>query len=239
MINNLDIQILLALNSLLGSDNSFNQLLWYSTVGNPLVRGFPIFFSLVALWFTADSTKSRSLMLVGLLATCVATVVSVWLQHHITPHVRPLLNPALHLNVADPQWTGIFDRQGSFPSDSATLYFSLAAVIFGVNRLIGSFCFVWVFATVGAIRVIFGWHYPSDVVGSFVLGPGCVYLFNKIPYFGMLFERALKLFENRMYVVHALLFVFLADAFGLFGGLQQLSQLLVTVLGLKNPHPIG
>src|SRR5262245_64203375 len=89
-------------------------------------------------------------MLVGLLATCVATVVSVWLQDHTTPHLRPFLIPALHLNIADPQWTGIFDRQGSFPSDSATLYFSLAAVIFAVNRLIGIFCFVWVFATIGA-----------------------------------------------------------------------------------------
>jgi hypothetical protein len=37
-----------------------------------------------------------------------------------------------------------------------------------------------------------------------------------------LVERALKLFEGRMYIVHASLFVFLADANNLFFGLQPI-----------------
>lgn len=72
------------------------------------------------------------------------------------------------------------------------------------------------------IRVVFGWHYPSDIVGALILGPACVYLFVKVPYLVALFERALKLFEGRMYPVHALLFVFLADTNNLFFGLQPL-----------------
>ena len=82
----------------------------------------------------------------------------------------------------------------------------------------------------GVVRVVFGWHYPSDIVGSLVLGPGYVYLFNKIPYFVTLFERALKLFESRMYIVHALLFVFLADAYNLFLGLQGAIRLPLVLL---------
>ena len=57
-------------------------------------------------------------------------------------------------------------------------------------------------------RVVFAWHYPSDIIGSLVLGPGCVYLFNRISFLQTVVERALKLFENRMYVVHALLSFF-------------------------------
>ncbi|QIG51847.1 phosphatase PAP2 family protein [Nordella sp. HKS 07] len=224
---NTDTQLLLFLNSFLGSNDLYNRLLWDAIGGNALVRGFPIFFPLIALWFSGDCKKRRGRMLAGLLATSIATLVTVWLQHHFTPHIRPLLDPALHLHIADPQWAGVFDRQGSFPSDSCTLYFSLAAIIFSENRLVGCFCFIWVLVMVGVPRVVFGWHYPSDIAGSLVLGPGCVYLCTKILNFGTLFDRVLKLFEGRMYIVHALLFVFLADAYNLFLGLQLFSKLLL------------
>jgi len=85
----------------------------------------------------------------------------------------------------------------------------------------------WALVTVGIGRVAFGWHYPSDIVGSLVLGPGCVYLFNNIPYLKTLFERVLKLFEGRMYIVHALLFIFLADAYNLFDSLQSIAKTIV------------
>ncbi len=224
--NNTDIDLLLTLNSLVGSNVDIR--LW--DFGNyQVVRGFPIFFSLVALWFSDNCIKRRSRMLAGLSATCLAVLLSVWLQHHITPHIRPLLDPALHLNIADPQWATVFKRQGSFPSDTATLFFSLAAIIFLENRLVGCLCFLWVLVIIGAIRVVFGWHYPSDIVGSLILGPACVYLFIKIPYLVPLFERALKLFESRMYIVHALLFVFLVEASNLFLGFQQILFIILKV----------
>jgi membrane-associated phospholipid phosphatase len=214
---NTDIGLLLTFNSLLGS----NDRLW-DFGNNSLFRGFLIFFSLLALWFSDDCIKRRSRMLAGLSATCLAVLLSFWLQHHITPHIRPLLDPALHLNIADPQWATLFERQGSFPSDTATLFFSLAAIIFLENRLVGCLCFLWALVIIGGIRVVFGWHYPSDIVGSLILGPAFVYLFINIPYLVPLFERALKLFESRMYIVHALLFFFLTDAYNLFHGLRRI-----------------
>jgi membrane-associated phospholipid phosphatase len=223
---NTDVDLLLTLNSLLGGNDVHNKFLW-SIVNNALVRGFPIFLPLVALWFSGDCRKRQSRMLAGLLAACLATVLSLWSQYHIVPHTRPFLDPTLHLNIAE-QWP--FEHQGSFPSDTATLYFSLAAIVLLENRLLGYFCFLWTLAIIGVPRVAFGWHYPSDIVGSFVLGPGCVYLFNKIPYLVTLFEHVLKLFEGRMYIVHALLFIFLADAYNLFLGLQAISKILFAAL---------
>jgi membrane-associated phospholipid phosphatase len=79
--------------------------------------------------------------------------------------------------------------------------------------------------------VVFAWHYPSDIVGSLVLGPGCVFLFNVIPYPKMLFERTLMLFEGRMYIVHAFLFIFLSDASILFFSLQEVGKKLARALG--------
>src|SRR5258706_7149956 len=138
---NTDSELLLTFNSLLGSNDLHNRRLW-AFCNNSLFRGFLIFFSLLALWFSDDCIKRRSRMLAGLSATCLAVFLSFWLQHHITPHIRPLLDPALHLNIADPQWATLFERHASFPIDTATLFFSLAALIFLENRLVVFFGFL-------------------------------------------------------------------------------------------------
>jgi undecaprenyl-diphosphatase len=225
-IGDMDIELLQTLNSLLGSNDLHNRRLW-EFCENALFRGFLVFFSLLALWFSGDCIKRQSRMLAGLGATCLAVLLSFWLQNQITPHIRPLLDPALHLNIADPQWATVFEHQGSFPSDTATLFFSLAAIIFLENRLVGFLCFIWTLVIIGGYRVVFGWHYPSDIVGSLILGPAVVYLFINIPYVVPLLERALKLFEDRMYVVHALLFFFLMDVYNLFNGLRRILFFIV------------
>jgi membrane-associated phospholipid phosphatase len=167
-------------------------------------------------------------MLAGLLAVCLATIFSVWVQFHIDIHTRPILDPALHLETVIPPWT--WDRTSSFPSDTATLFFGLAAVVFVEERLVGLFCFVWVAAMIAIPRVIFGFHYASDIIGSLLLASACVFIFARSRYPRSLFERALMMFEGRMYLAHALLFVFLAEASNLFLSLQALGKELVRLL---------
>jgi undecaprenyl-diphosphatase len=205
--------------------NSFAASRWYvwELAGNSLFRGFPVFFSLVALWF-ADSKERRSRMLAGLLATCVAIALSLWMQFHLANHTRPFLDPAIPLNIADQGWILDWDRRGSFPSDTATVFFALATVIFLENRLVGLFCLFWVAVIIAIPRVIFGWHYPTDIVGSLALGVACVLCFNTV-HLRTLFERTLILFERRMYIVHALLFIFLAEAFETFLSLHKLAKI--------------
>lgn len=69
---NLDQQLLLKLNALAGP-----HPLIFDIGDNSLIRGLPISFALVALWFTDDCEKRRGRMLAGLFAACVATVISV------------------------------------------------------------------------------------------------------------------------------------------------------------------
>ena len=204
-IAGLDKEILLTLNSF----GAGNKDLW-ELANNSLFRGFPLFFSIPALRFSGGNRERRGRMLAGLLAVCLATIFSVWSQFHIAVHTRPILDPALHLETVIPPWT--WDRTSSFPSDTATLFFGLAAIVSVEKRLIGLFCFVWVAAIIAIPRVIFGFHYASDIIGSLVLGSACVFIFAKSQYLRSLFERTLMLFEGRMYIVHALLFVFLAEA---------------------------
>jgi membrane-associated phospholipid phosphatase len=222
-IAGLDKEILLTLNSFGGG----NKDLW-EFANNSLFRGFPLFFSLCALWFSGGDRERRARMLAGLLAVSLATILSVWSQFHIAVHTRPILDSALHLDTVVAPWT--WDRTSSFPSDTATLFFALAAVVFVEKRLVGLFCFIWVATVIAIPRVIFGFHYASDIIGSLVLGSACVFLFADSAHLRSLFERALMWFENRMYVVHALLFVFLAEASDLFLSLQALGKELVRLL---------
>src|SRR5262245_46049787 len=162
-VGDIDRELLVTLNSLVGNDAAIDRIMSGFT-NNALLRGFPIFFTLVALWFSVDSIERRSRMLVGLAATCLATILSVGLQYYITSPIRPFLDPTLHLKAIYPRILAIFDRLGSFPSDTATLNFSLVAVVFLENRRAGSLCFLWALATAGIGRIAYGWHYPSDIV---------------------------------------------------------------------------
>jgi membrane-associated phospholipid phosphatase len=234
-IENIDIRILQTLNEAFGQEGIQDKLVT-GFGNNPMLRGFPVFFCLIVLWFLSDSIDRRGRILVGLLATCVATVLSVWLQYHITIHIRPFLDPALNLRVVDPRALDLkWERLGSFPSDTSTLYLSLGTVILLENRLAGVAALLWALITVGLLRVIMGYHYPSDIAGALVLGPGCVMLFARIRPLLLLSEHVLRLFQARMYVVHALMFLFLADAYNVFSGLQGISH----GAGLIGKHLVG
>jgi undecaprenyl-diphosphatase len=221
----LDQEILLALNSLAGDHIRY----FWSLGSNALFRA-PIFFALVALWFAEEDPKRRCRMLAGLLAICVATVLSVWCQFHLNIHLRPLLDKSVSLKIVNPLWATFWDRSGSFPSDTATLFFGLSTVVYLEDRLVGLLCFVWTAAIICLPRVMFGWHYPSDIIGGLILGAGLVLLFEKIPYLRMPFERLLIIFGSRTYLVHAFLFTFLAEASNLFSSLQHIGKLFAQMV---------
>jgi len=221
---NLDQDLLLKLNTLAGPHPQI-----FDIADNSLLRGFPIFFALVALWFSDGSEKRRARMLAGLLAVCIATILSVWCQFNIAVHTRPLLDPALHLKTVDIPWFK-WDRLSSFPSDTATLFFGLATVVLLENRLAGLFCFLWAAVVITIPRVAFGFHYPSDLIGSLVLASACVFLLVRFTYPRAFLERALFACRDHMYVVHALLFVFLTEVSNLFQSVQEIGKDLIRIL---------
>ena len=227
MHTNLDVRLLFDLNHIVGS-SPVAAISFLRMADNSILRGFPIFFSLIVLWFSSDCQKRRARILAGLFAATLAVVLSVWLQHHFPTHLRPYADPAVHLeavvNEAPVDAIPSMTRKViySFPSDTATLYFALASILFLESRTAGSIAFLWSVLTVGIARVGLGWHYPSDVAGGLVLGILSVYLFTRIRHVTEFFERRLQRYEKRMCIVHGLLFVFLADAFSLFDGMRAI-----------------
>ena len=193
---------------------------------NPFFRGLLVFIPLIGLWFSRDSAGRRSRMMVGLLASSAAVLISLGVQYSLPAHVRPYLDSSIHLHyypVPDPAWGGRFD---SFPSDTATLFFAFSTIILLEHRLAGWLAFIWSVFTIGFARVALGIHYPSDIVGALILGVATVYLFSRIHPMAATAQRFLHRWEPRMYVVDACFTFFIAEAYVLFPGIRGLGHIL-------------
>lgn len=222
MFDSFDKAVLLFLNSLIPT-STLGAKLFYFPANNPLMRGFPIFFPLVAFWFSDRRRAHRGRILIGLLTACFATIFSVWLQSHTHLNVRPFLDPALHLRGMELVSRSGWDHLCSFPSDTGTLLFALSTIVFLEHRVAGAIAFTWSFLIAGVIRVAVGWHYPSDVLASFILGCATVILLTRIRFLRAWTDGALEKLSPHIAVVHALMFFLLADALSLFtSGLEFL-----------------
>ncbi|NTU52759.1 MAG: phosphatase PAP2 family protein [Chlorobiaceae bacterium] len=209
-----------------GTGNRLFRIFIYNIGENPLFRGFPIFFTLLLFWFGNTSIESRSRILTGLMATCIAVFISVSMQYLFHIHTRPVLDPSLHLHIQATNW----DHQSSFPSDTAMLYFSLSTLLFLLNRRVGALVFTWSIISAGLCRVALGWHYPSDILGSLIIAPALVFLFTKPEFLRKRIERVLEALQEKMHVVNALLMLFIAEAYTLFPGLRGIFETLVHLL---------
>lgn len=220
MAINTDLQMVLHLNSMVPSGRVAAKLFAFP-VQNELVRNLPTFFSLIAFWFLRDRPEQRARMLAGLLGVTLATGLSVAIQAHLSVHLHPSIDPALVLRGHGTDLVNeAFDRTNSFPSDTATFYFALSTVLFIESRTVGLIAFAWSLYTAGFLRIALGWHYPSDVLAGIALGVLLVYLASRARFLQTALQRLLERFDKQAYIVHAALFLFLADAYSFFPGLQ-------------------
>lgn len=228
MLNHLDTELLLTLNGLLRTYFWLPKAVSGLAL-NPIARGVPVFVPLVVLWFSPDHIARRGHMALGLAGVCFGTLLSVLLQKHLHVNIRPTFDPSLHLYRVINLDLSVWDRISSFPSDTATLYFALSTVIFLEWRWGGALAYAWSFITAGICRIALGFHYPSDFAAGIVLGVGTVYLFTSIPLIINWVQYHLELTETRKPWIHAALFLFLADAYSQFQGLQGAMRLLMRI----------
>jgi undecaprenyl-diphosphatase len=203
---------------------------------NAFMRGGPIFFVLILVWFGKPGARHQVKMLTGLLVSLAAVIISISTQFLFTPHVRPFMNRAIGIkeNIGPMQ----LHRLGSFPSDTAALYFALCMIIFLERKWAGIACALWATLTIGLCRVALGYHYPSDVLGGAALGGGLVLLAVK---FRPLQEWLVKSFIRLNIPANlstAFMFVLMADAYGQFFGIMGVIHML-RVLGAGLVAAVG
>jgi membrane-associated phospholipid phosphatase len=141
-----------------------------SAIYHHVLGGFWYAAALFVLWLRggqAGNTATRRRILTILLGSLIAILLIPVAQALV---VWP---PPIHY----PSLSGLYPRYiytnpegSSFPSQSVTLYASLAAGIYSLHRMAGWFLWVAVVILVGLPRIYVGGHYPSDVFGGIILG---------------------------------------------------------------------
>jgi membrane-associated phospholipid phosphatase len=143
---------------------------------------------LVWAWHTYRDEDRRLRLIAGLAGVFVATGLSKLLQVVFFVHSRPF-TVADQLGYHIP--ASLFVRWGDgncFPSDTASAYFAVAALVLSLSRGWGYAAFAWVTLVIALPRVYLLYHWPSDLVAGALLGTGVVALFQH--------ERVVRVFAG-------------------------------------------
>jgi undecaprenyl-diphosphatase len=115
---------------------------------------------LACLWFTGKETNQK-LAFYSLLSAFVALLIASFIISPVVNHSRPFVEHQVNQLISH-------SADASFPSDHATMAFSIAFSVLLIKRKLGVIMLALAVLT-GIARVYVGVHYPGDIVGSMVL----------------------------------------------------------------------
>jgi undecaprenyl-diphosphatase len=164
--------VLLWLNQLNGTDDLFGKLLRLAR--EDYLKSLPFMLVFWALWFWSgpeERTAARERLVAVLLTSVTIIAVTRALANHMPFSVRPL-HSDLPLRLAEFQFAQELDGWSSMPSDHASLFMGLAVGLMLCHRWFGMFLVVWSVFVVSLPRIIFGYHWPTDIVVGWIIGAG-------------------------------------------------------------------
>jgi undecaprenyl-diphosphatase len=115
---------------------------------------------MACLWFTGKAANQK-MVFFSLLSASVALLIASLILSPAIDHSRPFVEHQVHQLIPHA-------ADASFPSDHATLSFSIAFSVYLTKRRLGVILLALAVLT-GIARVYVGVHYPGDIVGAMVL----------------------------------------------------------------------
>lgn len=236
MLQNLDLWLLHFVNGAVGRWPLFDRAV-HAIADDAFIRGSVVFLLFWIVWFSGRDRRDQTLLLCGLLGTCAALLASLALQALWPLHQVPNLDPTLNLRIpasVDALKLGRWPTtRNAFPSDTATLYFSLATTIALARRRVGGWLYTWVLIVVAIPRVYLTYHYPSDILGGLALGLCFPTIAARLRAVQGLADRVLSAFSDREYLLNALMFVLVADMANLFSGTRRILHMVYVLVSGK------
>jgi undecaprenyl-diphosphatase len=187
----------------------------------------------VALWFHRPASRQSRVYVLVAFAAFFATYVLARVLQHVGHRPRPLVNVPLH-PLGDPaafhQTQAAMSHWGSFPSDHAALWAIATIVAFAVGRRAG-FVFLAIGLYLSALRVGFGYHWPSDIAGGAALGCAIILVLLAIANASRsLIDRILAFGQARPSIAAVVSFVVLSEFADAFHFTQMIASSLHTRL---------
>lgn len=221
----LDWAIFYKFNTWVGRSPLFDQTLAGLTDWN-LFRGGWLFAAVWWLWFRTNELRQRATMLFGMAALYVATFSSVALQSILNVHTRPFTYAAEKAITLPATLQTNWGEGNSFPSDTATLYLSVVAILFGVSRKLGWCALAWTIAVVCLPRIYLTYHFPSDIVAGGLLSMICMYLVKRSAGYKQFDIRVVEWSNRNPQFFYPLAFLACYQAADAFNGVDYLFKSL-------------
>jgi undecaprenyl-diphosphatase len=135
------------------------------------------------LWFAYTNTQkkrvTRELIVSTLIACFFSLFIAQLLEHILLPfRIRPVFNPDIQFILPSGWDPRHYSGASCFPSDNATLFFTLATGLVFINRSIGATVSLYVLLIICLPRIYLGLHYPTDILAGAFLGVGVSLLFH-------------------------------------------------------------
>jgi len=169
-VNSFDTAIISFFNHFAHRSWAFDTFL-YLLDFNSLLKTTPILTVLWWAWFREDEKRvlHRELLLSGIIASFPAIAFARLVSVMAPFRERPMRSLSFHFQLPYNMKPEHLMGWSSFPSDNATLVFTVAASLLFASRRAGVFSLCYSFITVGLARIYLGIHYPTDIlVGAFI-----------------------------------------------------------------------
>jgi len=202
--------------------------LWTSST---LLKGGVLVALFYWAWFSfAADSRERNILLITLISTPVIVLIARLLALNLPFRARPIHDENLNFTLP----TGISENaqvgMTCFPSDHAVLYFSLAVGILVVSKRLGLVAILYTLIFIGLPRIYVGFHYPTDILGGFLIGGALIsisiYLFAN----SFITTRINDWTEKQPAAFYALFFLTTFQIANLFNESRQIARLLFSSL---------
>ncbi|TAE27178.1 MAG: phosphatase PAP2 family protein [Candidatus Kapaibacterium sp.] len=208
--------------------------------------------TLIGLWFSGISTYSQQTYIgslsehgkqqryirgrvLVLFAVMVAGFVAARVLQHFFEQPRPMTASPMLIPFDPAIWTRMkvhISEQGSFPSDHAVMWFTVAMGTFLLHRIAGIIGLV-IAAILCFFRMGTGYHWASDILAGTALGVGftllAFYVLNRNTFLQTLLYYVVDIFEQYPVPMYVLGFLIISDFAVKFSGLFGLLKSMLKV----------
>lgn len=176
---------------------------------------------LLAYWINERDIEFRSRIFLGINAAFGAGIISRYLQHHLSTHVRPYYDVAVNFKPPPGIEIPPLNTWNSFPSDHAAVFAGLVVVLFVIRSRVRYYVSAWILV-VESSRMFIGAHFPSDLLGGAALASATVWIFQTSPSIA-LGKRVLWIERKTPLLFYALFFILLYQVSTLFVEIRNMT----------------
>jgi undecaprenyl-diphosphatase len=226
LMGDLDIQLLLAVNGLVGLWPDFDRFVRYLS-GASILKMLPLVVAYCAIWAAAGADarskdEIRARLLLVLLGCLISLVVARALALSLPYQPRPMHNDQLELQLLRGVSRRFLDGWSSFPSDHAAFSMAMAAGIAVINRTVGVWALGHAMVMICLPRLYMSLHYPSDLLVGGGIGAAVALMLQRGTFVVEFARRVLSFGQARPMLFYGALFFCLQQVSEMFDSLRGL-----------------